>query len=89
MEVNLFIGNLPHTITHEELTSLFAGAGEVVWVDIMRDPKDGRSRGFAYVTMSAQSEADRAISMYNSFSLDDHKLKVFLVRPRSQRGFES
>jgi RNA recognition motif-containing protein len=89
MEVNLFIGNLPGTTTREELASLFAGAGEVVWVDIMKDPSDGHSRGFAYVTMSAQSEADRAVSMFNSFSLDDHALKVFLVRPRAQRGFTS
>jgi RNA recognition motif-containing protein len=89
MEVNLFIGNLPTTITREELAFLFAGAGEVVWVNIMRDPTDGHSRGYAYVTMSAQSEADRAVSMFNSFSLDDHLLKVYLVRPRTQRGFAS
>jgi RNA recognition motif-containing protein len=89
MEVNLFVGNLSRTTTGEELASLFAGAGEVVSVDLMKDPRDGCSRGFAFITMSAQSEADKAVSMFNSFPLDDHMLKVFLSRPRIQRGLES
>lgn len=86
MEVDLFIGNLSGTTTSEELADLFAQAGEVLAVDIMRNPRDGRSRGFAFITMSAQSEADRAVSMFNSYSLDDHTVKVFLARPRAQRG---
>ena len=59
MEVNLFVGNLSRTTTREELAFLFARAEKVVWVDIMRDPEDRRSRGFDFVTISAQSEADR------------------------------
>ena len=89
MEVNLFIGNLPRTTTRQELASLFARAGEVVWVDIMRDPEDGRSRGFAFVTMSAQSEADKAVSMFNFCTLDEQILKVSLARPRERRGFKA
>lgn len=89
MEVNLFIGNLSRATTREELAALFAGAGEVVSVDVMRDPRDGHSRGFAFITMSAMSEADKAVSMFNSYSLDEHTLKVFLARPRTQRGFEA
>lgn len=87
MEVNLFIGNLSTATTQQDLVALFARAGEVVSVEIMRDPRDGRSRGFAFITMSAQSEADRAVSMFHSYSLDDHTLKVLLSRPRIQRGF--
>jgi RNA recognition motif-containing protein len=89
MEVNLFVGNLPRTTTGEELASLFAQAGEVVSTEIMRDPRDGHSRGFALVTMSAQSEADKAVSMFNSSTLDELTLKVSLARPREQRGFET
>ena len=89
MEVNLFIGNLSGTTTREKLAALFARAGEVVSVDLMRDPREGRSRGFAFITMSAQSEADKAVSMFNSDSMDDHTLKVLLARPRVQRGFGS
>jgi len=85
-EINLFIGNLSRITTGEELAVLFARAGEVVSVDVMRDPINGISRGFAFIAMSAQSEADRAVSMFNSYSLDNHTLKVFLARPRIQRG---
>ena len=88
MEVNLFIGNLSKSITREDLISLFKQAGEVISVDIMKDRTTGKPRGFAYISMSAQSEADRAVSMFNSYSLDEHLLKVFLARPREQRGFE-
>jgi len=89
MEVNLFIGNLSTATTQEALAYLFAEAGEVVSVDIMKDPRDGSSRGFAFIAMSTQNEADRAVSMFNSYSLDDHTLKVLLSRPRVQRGFEA
>jgi RNA recognition motif-containing protein len=89
MGVDLFVGNLSRTTTGEELASLFARAGEVVSVDVMRDPGNGRSRGFAFIAMSAQNEADRAVSMFNSYSLDDHTLKVLLARPRAQRGTAS
>ena len=89
MEVNLFIGNLSMATTQEDLVALFARAGEVVSAEIMRDPSNGHSRGFAFITMSAQSEADRAVSMFNSYSLDDNILKVLLSRPRAQRGLEA
>ena len=86
MEVDVFIGNLSKSTTAEVLLSLFKVAGEVVTVDVMTNPKSGQSRCFAFITMSAQSEADKAVSMFNSYSLDQHLLKVFLARPRIQRG---
>ena len=86
MDVDVFIGNLSESTTLEDLFSLFKAAGEVVSVDIMTNPKNGESRCFAFITMSAQSEADKAVSMFNSYTLDEHLLKVFLARPRVQRG---
>lgn len=86
MEVDVFIGNLSKSTSPEELYSLFRGAGEVISVDIKTNPKSGESRCFAFITMSAQSEADKAVSMFNSYLLDEHLLKVFLARPRVQRG---
>jgi RNA recognition motif-containing protein len=65
---------------------LFSQAGDVASVDVIKDRKSGESNGFAFVTMSAQSEADKAVSMFNAYSLDDHYLRVTLVRPRKQRG---
>jgi RNA recognition motif-containing protein len=87
VEVKLYIRNLSKSTTGKELNTLFAQAGEVTAVDIITDHQSGTSRGYAYVTMSAQSEADKAVSMFNSYSLDDHQLKVALVKPREQRGF--
>jgi RNA recognition motif-containing protein len=87
MEVKIFVGNLPKSTTGKELDALFALAGDVTAVYVITDRLTGGSKGYAYVTMSAQSEADKAVSMFNSFSLDDHRLKVTLVKPRAQRGF--
>lgn len=87
MEAKLFVGNLPKSTTGKELIRLFAQAGDVAVVDIITDRLTGGSKGYAFVTMSAQSEADRAVSMFNTYSLDDHRLKVTLVKPREQRGF--
>ena len=87
MEVKLYVGNLSKSTTQEELNTLFAGAGEVASVNIIKDRTSGESKGFAFVTMSAQSEADKAVSMFSTYSLSDHELKVDLARPREQRGF--
>lgn len=87
MQVKLYVRNLSKFTTQEELITLFTQAGEVILVDVIKDRKSNESKGFAFVTMSAQSEADKAISMFNFYSLDDHQLKVDLTRPREQRGF--
>ena len=87
MEVKLYVGNLPKSTTGKELNTLFTQAGDVTAVNLIMDRQSGGSKGYAFVTMSAQSEADKAVSMFNTYSLDDHQLKVALVKPREQRGF--
>jgi cold-inducible RNA-binding protein len=87
MEVQLYVGNLPKSTTGREISTLFAQAGDVTAVHLIRDRQNGGSKGYAYVTMSAQSEADKAVSMFNTYSLDEHLLKVALVKSRGQRGF--
>jgi RNA recognition motif-containing protein len=89
MEVKLYIGHLSKSTTPEELDKLFQKAGEVGSVNIITDRASGESKGFAFVTMSAQSEADKAVSMFNAYSLSDRLLKVDLAKPREQRGFDS
>ena len=89
MDVKLFVGNLSKSTTQEELNTLFKQAGDVGLVNIITDRTNGESKGFAFVTMSAQSEADKAISMFNAYSLSEHELKVDLAKPREQRGFGS
>ena len=86
-EVKIYVGNLPRSTTGKELNTLFMQAGEVTAVQIITDRQNGISKGYAFVTMSAQSEADKAVSMLNTYSLDDHRLKVALVKSREQRGF--
>jgi RNA recognition motif-containing protein len=87
MEVKIYVGNLPQSMTGADLNLLFARAGEVTSVDLMTDRDTGGCKGYAYITMSAQSEADRAVSMFDAYALEDQLLKVTLARPREQRGF--
>jgi RNA recognition motif-containing protein len=89
MEVKLYVGNLSKSTTQDELNILFTQAGEVTEAEVYKDRKSGESRGFAFITMSAQSEADKAVSMFDTYSLSDHVLKVSLARPRELRGVAS
>jgi RNA recognition motif-containing protein len=87
MEAKLYVGNLPRSTTGKELTILFGQAGDVTAIDLITDRLTGGCKGYAYVTMSARSEADRAVCMLNAYFLEDQALKVALVKPRDQRGF--
>jgi RNA recognition motif-containing protein len=82
MNVKLYVGNLSKSTTREELGSLFAQAGEVTVTDIITDRNSGESKGFAFVTMSTQSEAEKAIHMFNAYSLQEQKLKVDMAKPK-------
>jgi RNA recognition motif-containing protein len=86
METQFFVGNLSRSTTREELNALFARAGDVTEADVVKDRTSGESKGYAFVTMSAQHEADKAVSMFNRYPLSEHALKVSLAKPRTQRG---
>jgi len=87
MEAKLYVGNLPKSTTGKELTVLFGQTGDVTAIDLIPDRLTGGCKGYAYVTMSAQSEADRAVSMFNAYFLEEQRLKVVLVKGRDPRGF--
>jgi len=89
MEAKIYVGNLTKSTSEKDLNTLFEQAGQVVSVDVIKDRKSGEPKGFAFITMSAQSEADKAISMFNAYSLGDQALKVDLAKPREQRGFDT
>lgn len=89
MEAKIYVGNLARSTSQADLNNLFAQAGQVVSVDVIKDRKSGESKGFAFITMSAQSEADKAISMFNAYALGDLALTVNLAKPREQRGFDT
>jgi RNA recognition motif-containing protein len=87
MAVEVYVRNLSKSTTQRELNALFTQAGDVTSIHVIADRKSGESKGLAFITMSAQSEADKAVSMFNAYSLDNHQLRVDLVRTRDQRGF--
>jgi RNA recognition motif-containing protein len=86
MEAKLHVGNLSKSTTQEELNLLFAQAGQVIPVEVIKERKSGEPKGFAFVTMSEQSEADKAVSMFNAYSFSDHELKVSPAKPREEHA---
>jgi len=86
MEKKLYVGNLSFTTTEDELRTLFAQAGVVESVTLIKDRDSGTSKGFAFVEMSNQTEAEQAISMFNGYNLAEREIKVSPARPREERG---
>lgn len=87
METKLYVGNLPYSATEDELRDLFAQAGTVASVALIKDRDTGQSKGFAFVEMSNQSEAEKAIQTFNGYMMANRPLKVNMARPREERGF--
>jgi RNA recognition motif-containing protein len=86
MEVKLYVGNLSFSTTDEDLKTLFAQAGTVVAADLIKDRETGSSKGFAFITMSTQAEAEEAIKKFNGFTLGNRELKVNTARPKEEGG---
>ena len=84
---NIFVGNLDFNATEEAVRSLFERYGQVNSARIMTDRDTGRSRGFAFVEMENETEADQAISALNGYTLDGRALNVNEARPKPDRGF--
>lgn len=85
MAKKLYVGNLSYSVTQEQLENLFAQAGEVTEASIITDRDSGRSKGFGFVEMSTEEEAQEAISKFNGYSLDNRTLTVNEARPREER----
>jgi RNA recognition motif-containing protein len=82
----LYVCNLPYNTGEAELQELFSKAGNVESVRVMRDPATGRARGFAFVEMSTDDEAQRAASEFNQFQLGGRALTVNEARPKPAGG---
>jgi RNA recognition motif-containing protein len=83
----LYVGNLPYSATEEQLTELFGRAGKVDTVRVMRDMATGRARGFAFVEMSTDDEAQKAITQFHEHQMDGRALVVNEARPKPEGGF--
>ena len=82
----LYVGNLPYSTTDQELSELFSRAGAVESVRVMRDMATGRARGFAFVQMRTDEEAQKAISEFHQFDLQGRPLVVNEARPKPEFG---
>lgn len=82
----LYVGNLPYETGEPELEALFARAGNVESVKVMRDMATGRARGFAFVEMSTDDEAQKAIDQLNEHQIGGRSLTVNEARPKTERS---
>jgi RNA recognition motif-containing protein len=86
MSTKLYVGNLPFETSEADLQSLFAQAGAVETVNVIRDRDTGRARGFAFVEMANQTDAQSAIAQLNEKPFGGRTLTVNEARPQEQRS---
>ncbi len=85
MATKLFVGGLAWGTTEEAMNSMFAEAGSVLSAVIIKDKFTNRSKGFGFVEMSSQEEADKAVEMFNGKELDGRPITVNEARPMEPR----
>lgn len=85
METKLYVGNLSYATTEDDLRALFSQTGTVASVELIKDRETGNSKGFAFVEMGSQSEAENTIKTFNGYSLGNREIKVNIARPREER----
>lgn len=85
MAKRLYVGNLPYSVGENELKRLFSQAGTVDSATMPLDRQTGRPRGFAFVQMASDQDADNAIQMFNGYTLDGRQLRVNVAQEREYR----
>ena len=86
MESKLYVGNLSYNVTEEQLRELFSQAGTIKEIALIMDRDTQRPKGFGFVEMTTQVEAQKAIEMFNEHELDGRRLTVNFARPKEDRG---
>ncbi len=86
MEAKLYVGNLSYDTTEQALRDLFMQAGTVTSVALIKDRDSGQSKGFGFVEMGSQADVQKAISMFNGYTMNNRQLTVNMARPREERG---
>src|SRR5690348_7214639 len=87
MATKLYVGNLSFNTTNQDLNDLFGQIGTVESANVVEDRETGRSRGFGFVEMASQQDAENAISQLDGKEFDGRNLKVNEAKPREDRGF--
>ena len=85
MSVRLYVGNLPFSVTEQDLEQLFSQSGQVDSANVVTDRDTGRSRGFGFVEMESQEAANAAIDALNGYELSGRALTVNEARPKESR----
>jgi len=86
MDKKLYVGNMAYNTSEDDLRGLFAQAGVVTSVALIKDRSTGMSKGFAFLEMDSQESAQKAITMFNDFTLNERQLAVSFARPREEHG---
>jgi RNA recognition motif-containing protein len=86
MSTKLYVGNISFNTSSQDLEDLFAGSGTVQSASVVEDRETGRSRGFGFVEMSSNEEAQSAIASLDGKEVDGRNLKVNEAKPREDRG---
>lgn len=81
----LFVGSLPWEVDDAKLAEIFSQAGNVVSAQVVKDRATGRSRGFGFVEMSTEEEAQTAVNKLNGSDVEGRKIVVNIARPREER----
>ncbi len=84
--MNIYVGNLPYSVTEDDLRAAFADFGEVSSASVIMDRMSGQSKGFGFVEMPSDSEADEAINALNDSAFNGRNIKVNQARPRNDRS---
>ena len=83
--MNIYVGNLPYGVTEDDLRALFEEHGEVKSANVIIDRQTGRSKGFGFVEMPTESQAEAAINALNETAIKGRNIKVNQARPRQDR----
>lgn len=83
--MNIYVGNLPYSVTDSDLREAFSSYGEVTQVNLITDKFSGQSKGFGFVEMASNSEADTAIKALNDSNMNGRNIKVNQAKPKSDR----
>ena len=84
--MNIYVGNLPYSVTDDELRAAFADFGEVTSANVIMDRISGQSKGFGFVEMPNNSEAEEAINALNESPFSGRNIRVNQARPRGERS---
>lgn len=84
MSVRLYVGNLPEEVDRQALEELFTSAGEVISTKVIRDRKTGKCRGFGFITVNSQEQAQKYIEKFNGHAFGDVNLRIEIAQPRDK-----